>query len=75
MRLQAKLYLDIVMGIAAEIEVRKVQGRGAFLHNMVIIIEKAKKETKKAYERPRKMDATMIAIPRKNAMTDVLPQT
>lgn len=62
------------MGIAAEIEVRKIQGRGAFRHSRVIIIEKARKETKNAYERPRKMDAAMIAIPKKNAMTDVLPQ-
>jgi len=75
MRLQANCCLDIAMGVAAEIETSKIQGRGAFLHNRVIRIEKARKETKKTYERPRRMDAAMIAIPRKNAMTDVLPGT
>ena len=75
MRLQAKLYLEIVMGIAAEIEVRKIQGRGAFRHSRVIRSEKARKETKKAYERPRKMDAAMIAVPKRNARTDVFPET
>jgi hypothetical protein len=62
------------MGIAAEIETRKIQGRGAFLQSRVIRIEKARKETKNTYERPKKIDEAMIAIPRKNAMTDVLPQ-
>jgi len=75
MRLQANCCLDTAMGVAAEIETRKIQGRGAFLHSRVIRIEKARNETKNAYERPRKMDAAMIVIPRRNARTDVFPET
>ena len=41
------------MGVAAEIETRKIQGRGAFLHSRVIRSEKTRKETKNAYERPK----------------------
>jgi hypothetical protein len=62
------------MGVAAEIETRKIQGRGAFLQSRVISIEKARKETSNAFELPKKIDKAMIAIPRNNAMMDVLPQ-
>jgi len=65
----------MAMGTAADIETRKIQGRGAFFHSWVMRIEKARKEPKKAYDLPRRMDAAMIAIPRKNAMIDVLPRT
>jgi len=74
-RLQANCCLDTAMGVAAEIETRKIHGRGAFLQSKVIRIEKARKETKNVDERPKKIDEAIIAIPRKNAMTDVLPQS
>jgi len=75
MRLQATIYLDTGMGVAAEIETRNIQGRGSFLHSRVIRIDKARKETKNAYERPKKMEAAMIAIPRKKATTDFFSGT
>jgi hypothetical protein len=43
MRLQANIYLDTGMGVAAEIEARRIQGRGAFLHMRVISTEKTRK--------------------------------
>jgi hypothetical protein len=63
------------MGVAAEMDTRKIQGCGAFLQNSVIRIDKARKEAKNANERPRKKEAVMIDIPRKNAVIDVLPRT
>jgi len=75
MRLQENENLvDMAIGIAEEIEVREIQERGAFLHKMVIRIEKARKKTENRCERGRKMDAAMIAIPKKNAMINVLPR-
>ena len=74
MRLQVNCSLDIAMGVAAEIETRKIQGRGAFLQSRVMSIEKARKETSNAYEIPKKIDEARIAVPRNNAMMDVPPQ-
>ena len=73
--LQANCCLDIAMGVAATIDTRKIQGRGVFRHKKVIRKDNTRKETKNAYDLPRMMDAAMIAIPRKNAMIDVLPRT
>jgi hypothetical protein len=64
------------MGVAAEIENRYIQGRGAFLHSRVIKIENTMKEIKNTYERPRKMGAaTTITIPKRNATTHVRPRS
>ncbi len=63
------------MGVAAEIETSKIQGRAAFLHSRVIKNEKIRKETKKAYERPKTKEAAMIAIPRGKTPTDDLSRT
>ncbi len=69
MRLQANWYLDTAMGVAADIDTRKIQGRGVFLHSRDITNEKTKKGTKNAYDRPRRMDAVMIPAPRTYAVT------
>jgi hypothetical protein len=44
MRLAATCILNIAIGVAADTETRRIQGRGIFLHRRVIKAEKTRKE-------------------------------
>jgi len=74
MRLGSTFCLDKATGLAASIEARKIQGRGAFPHARVTKKDNAR-IGKTTYLCPKTMEAARIAIPRRNAMTDVLPRT